>query len=160
MTEEQQNLLIEECKDGIALANGYYFDNNITENDMILMTDTWKYCDNSELEIMKSQFQHMPVSLIRDKKTDEPVSFEHSDTRGCLNHLLTFPSHRNKGLGTSVEKSLCIKMIKNGMVPYKFVETTNLSVIKSNNRSKYWTCWEDLNGPIFQHWMQPTQTLN
>uniref|UniRef100_A0A914Y2V8 Uncharacterized protein n=1 Tax=Panagrolaimus superbus TaxID=310955 RepID=A0A914Y2V8_9BILA len=101
MTKEQQNLLINECKDGIALANGYYFDNDISDKDMELMVDTWKFCDNSESKIMK-----------------------------------------------------------NGMVPYKFVETTNFSVIKSNIRSKYWTCWEDINGPVIQQWMQPIQSLN
>uniref|UniRef100_A0A914PA79 Glycine N-acyltransferase-like protein n=1 Tax=Panagrolaimus davidi TaxID=227884 RepID=A0A914PA79_9BILA len=155
MTKEQQSLLVEECKNEILLANGYYFDDNISEKDMEIMIETWKFCDNSESDIMKSIFKHMPISLIRDSLTDEPVSFEHSDTRGCLNHLLTFPLHRNKGLGTSVEKNLCLKMIQKGMIPYKFVETTNFAVAESNIRSKYWTCWKDMNGPVIQYWMQP-----
>uniref|UniRef100_A0AC35EVK0 DUF4262 domain-containing protein n=1 Tax=Panagrolaimus sp. PS1159 TaxID=55785 RepID=A0AC35EVK0_9BILA len=96
MTKEQQNLLAEECINGISLVDGYYFDDNISEKDMEIMVETWKFCDNSESEIMRK-----------------------------------------------------------GMVPYKFVETSNFAVAESNIRSKYWTCWKDMNGPVIQYWMQP-----
>lgn len=84
--------------------------------------------------------------MIRVSGTGEPVSFELTDPCGFLNHLFTQPSHRSKGLGVATEKGLCVKLIKNGMIPAKDVETNNPNVIAWSDKSPYWTRWDDAEG--------------
>lgn len=58
------------------------------------------------------QLQQMPYALIRHKSTDDVVAFEYVDARGCINHQYVLAEHRQKGLGSAVEKLVCQKLIK------------------------------------------------
>uniref|UniRef100_A0A914CAZ4 Glycine N-acyltransferase-like protein n=1 Tax=Acrobeloides nanus TaxID=290746 RepID=A0A914CAZ4_9BILA len=65
-----------------------------------------------------------------------------------FNHLYTLPEHREKGLGNATERDLSKKCIRLGITPCKTVETFNTEVLKSSNRSPYWTRWDDEGKPI------------
>uniref|UniRef100_A0AC34FSM7 Glycine N-acyltransferase-like protein n=1 Tax=Panagrolaimus sp. ES5 TaxID=591445 RepID=A0AC34FSM7_9BILA len=93
----------------------------------------------------RAKLRRMPNSLVREKKTDEAIAFELVDSSGFMNHLFTLPEHRNKGIGYAVETDLCIKLIREGIVPFKDVETFNKSVLAASEKSKYWTRWNSAN---------------
>uniref|UniRef100_A0A915DW02 Glycine N-acyltransferase-like protein n=1 Tax=Ditylenchus dipsaci TaxID=166011 RepID=A0A915DW02_9BILA len=80
----------------------------------------------SESEQFKQKFSLLPYSLVREKGTNKLASFEVMDLSGCLNHQYTFPEFRRKGLAQCVEMDLCQKIIKNGDVPFKWVEAWTL----------------------------------
>ena len=84
--------------------------------------------------------------MVRATGTGEIVAFEITYPRGSLNHLFTQPSHRLRGLGSAVEKALCVKLIKNGIIPSKNVASDNLSVVKSTDKNPYWTRKDDSEG--------------
>lgn len=84
--------------------------------------------------------------MIRVTGTGEPAAFELSDPFGFINHLYTQPDHRSKGLGSAIEKQICAKLIRKEIVPTKDVEVDNLPVVKSSNKSPYWTRKADSNG--------------
>uniref|UniRef100_A0AC35GEH1 Glycine N-acyltransferase-like protein n=1 Tax=Panagrolaimus sp. PS1159 TaxID=55785 RepID=A0AC35GEH1_9BILA len=127
---------------------------------MDVIIDTWKYGDKSETKIIEAYIKNMPFSMIREKATEKPISFEHSDNRGCLAHLFTLEQHRNKGLGNAVEKNICLKLIKNKIIPYKFIEISNSKVLESTIRSKYWTRWENSNGPVCHDWVKVNDKIS
>jgi hypothetical protein len=144
MTQEQQKMLLEECKNGtISLPEEYHFDESNFESDIDVIIDTGKFCNKSDHSVIKAQLQQMPYALIRHKSTGDAVAFEY-----------VLPEHRQKGLGSAVEKMVCQKLIKENMMPFKFVELSNEKVIAASKKSKYWTCWKDSNGPVIQHWMK------
>ena len=84
--------------------------------------------------------------MIRVTGTGEAVAFEHVDPCGFLNHHFVQPAHRSKGLGAAVEKDLCVKLIKKGILHFKDVEIHNSIVVESSDRSPYWTKRKDSEG--------------
>uniref|UniRef100_A0A914Z099 Glycine N-acyltransferase-like protein n=1 Tax=Panagrolaimus superbus TaxID=310955 RepID=A0A914Z099_9BILA len=145
MTPVQQQMLIENYKNGVPLPEGYYFDKADVEKDAQVILNTWRHAASGDLETTKAKLQRMPNSLVREKQRNEAISFELVDLSGFMNHLFTLPEHRNKGIGSAVETDLCIKLIKEGIVPYKDVETFNKSVLAASEKSKYWTRWNSAN---------------
>uniref|UniRef100_A0A914Z623 Glycine N-acyltransferase-like protein n=1 Tax=Panagrolaimus superbus TaxID=310955 RepID=A0A914Z623_9BILA len=112
MTQEQQDMLKEKCKNGISLSEGYYFAESNFQSDIDTIIETGKFCNKSDFPIIDAQLRQMPYSLIRHKSGDNVVAFEYVDARGCMNHQFVLPEHRCKGLGSAVEKALCLKLIK------------------------------------------------
>jgi len=139
MSEEQRTRLLEDTKDGIPLPEGYYWDEADPEKDAKIMFETWKLAGPGDYEGMKAKIRNLPSAMIRVKETGEPAAFEVVNPIGSLSHQFTQPAHRRKGLGAAVEKQICVKLIKKGMVPCKNVEDDNLNVIKSSDKNPYWT---------------------
>ncbi|KAE9550075.1 hypothetical protein FO519_006707 [Halicephalobus sp. NKZ332] len=155
MSENQMTRLLEETKDGIPLPEGYYWDETDPEKDVQTLFETWKHSSSGDYERIQAKVRNLPSSMIRVSGTGEPAAFELTDPCGFLNHLFTQPSHRLKGLGTAAEKGLCVKLIKKGITPAKDVETNNPDVIKSSDKSPYWTRWEDTEGrPIMMMFLK------
>ena len=93
--------------------------------------------------------------MVRVTGTGEPVAFEMLNPRGSLNHLFTQPAHRSKGLGSAVEKAICVKLIKKGIIPAKNVESYNVNVVKSTDKNPYWTRRDDSEGnPIMMEFLK------
>uniref|UniRef100_A0AC35GB05 GNAT family N-acetyltransferase n=1 Tax=Panagrolaimus sp. PS1159 TaxID=55785 RepID=A0AC35GB05_9BILA len=145
MSDAQKVQLAKDYQNGIPLPEGYIFDIVDIENDSEIITKTWRHAGPGDLEHTKAKLKHFPSSLVREKSTKQPIAFEMIDMSGLCNHLFTLPEHRQKGIGSAVEKDLCLKLIRENMTPYKTVELFNEDVIASSDRSKYWTRWE-LNG--------------
>uniref|UniRef100_A0AC34FE13 FR47-like domain-containing protein n=1 Tax=Panagrolaimus sp. ES5 TaxID=591445 RepID=A0AC34FE13_9BILA len=146
MTKQQQQMLTKDYKNGVLLPEGYYFDKVDVEKDAKLILNTWRHAAPGDLEATKVKLRRMPSSLVREKRTEEAIAFEHVDSTGFMNHLFTHPEHRNKGIGSAVEIDLCIKLIREGIVPFKDVETFNKNVLAASEKSKYWTRWNSING--------------
>ena len=96
--------------------------------------------------------------MIKVSGTGEPIAYEVTNPCGYLNHLFTHPAHRSKGLGTAVEKELCVKLIKKGIAPSKDVSMRGGIAVRLSEKSPYWTRWEDSEGnPVvmkFHHIIQ------
>ena len=84
--------------------------------------------------------------MIRLKGTGDPIAYEVTNPSGYLNHLFTQPAHRSKGLGTAVEREICAKLIKKGIVPAKDVSMRAGNAVTMSERSPYWTKWTDFEG--------------
>uniref|UniRef100_A0AC34GHV1 N-acetyltransferase domain-containing protein n=1 Tax=Panagrolaimus sp. ES5 TaxID=591445 RepID=A0AC34GHV1_9BILA len=143
MTDAQKAQLVKDyANDIIPLPEGYTFDEVNVEKDSEIITQTWKHAGPGDLESTKAKLKHFPSSLVREKTSGKPIAWEMIDMSGLCNHLFTLPEHRNKGIGSAVEKDLCLKLIRENMTPYKTVELFNKDVLASSDRSKYWTRWE------------------
>lgn len=54
MTQEQQKMLLEECKNGIIfLPEEYHFDESNFESDIDVIIDTGKFCNKSDHSVIK-----------------------------------------------------------------------------------------------------------
>ena len=53
MTEDQMKRLLEDTKDGIALPEGYYWDEADPEKDAEILCETWQHAGPRELEGMR-----------------------------------------------------------------------------------------------------------
>uniref|UniRef100_A0AC34GE44 FR47-like domain-containing protein n=1 Tax=Panagrolaimus sp. ES5 TaxID=591445 RepID=A0AC34GE44_9BILA len=127
-------MLIEDYKNGVTLPEGYYFDKADVEKDTQVILSTWRHAVPGDLETTKAKLRRLPNSLVREKKTGEAIAFELVDLSGFMNHLFTLPEHRNKGIGYAVETDLCIKLIREGIVPFKDVETFNKNVLAASEK--------------------------
>ncbi|KAH7720041.1 gland protein G8A07 [Aphelenchoides avenae] len=94
----------------------------------------------------RAKIRHMPSIGVKHDATGELVSFGLVEGAGWLHHLFTVPEHRRRGLGVVVETELCKACIGRDIVPYKFVEEWNESVLRSSRRSPLWTEWKDHDG--------------
>uniref|UniRef100_A0A7E4UQU1 Glycine N-acyltransferase-like protein n=1 Tax=Panagrellus redivivus TaxID=6233 RepID=A0A7E4UQU1_PANRE len=148
MSPAQRTSLIDDSKAGIPIPDEYFFDKANLEHDADLIASTWRHSGHGELDYTKAKIRAMPSSLIRHKLTQLPAAFEMTDAGGFLTHHYTMPEHRRKGLGEAVEKDICRKLINEGFVPSKDVETFNEAVLSASNKSPYWTRWEVADEPV------------
>uniref|UniRef100_A0A0K0F8U9 Glycine N-acyltransferase-like protein n=1 Tax=Strongyloides venezuelensis TaxID=75913 RepID=A0A0K0F8U9_STRVS len=126
------------------LPNGYYFDEDISDNDSLIINSTWRHARKGDYEQTRAKLKYLPFACIKYK--GEPISFEMNDPSGFLNHQFTIEEHRRKGLGLAVELELSKKIVNLKRTPYKTVELYNKSVIENSNNSQYWTRWNDKDG--------------
>lgn len=106
----------------------------------------WKHALANELPPTSAKIRYMPSIGVKHDATGELLSFGLVEGAGWLHHLFTVPEHRRRGLGAVVETELCKACIGRDIVPYKFVEEWNESVLRSSRRSPLWTEWKDHDG--------------
>uniref|UniRef100_A0A7E4VXT4 Glycine N-acyltransferase-like protein n=1 Tax=Panagrellus redivivus TaxID=6233 RepID=A0A7E4VXT4_PANRE len=139
MTKSQQTVFMDSIKDGIKLPDGYVFDKANFDTDLETILDTWLHKAPGEEPYLRTKLSHLPNSLIRHIPTGDAASCEHIDAVGLMTHQFTIKEHRQKGLGTAVEKDMCRQLISLGLTPFKCVELYNVNLLKASDNTVYWT---------------------
>uniref|UniRef100_A0A915E8Q3 Glycine N-acyltransferase-like protein n=1 Tax=Ditylenchus dipsaci TaxID=166011 RepID=A0A915E8Q3_9BILA len=125
---------------------GYFFDDVDLEKDLDIITSTYIHTELGPRDQFKAKLKHLPYSLLRESKSNKLVSFELLDPSGFLNHQYTLPEFRNRGLGSLVERDMCKKCLRLGILPHKCIEMYNVDLLKACSKSTFWKKWVDGQG--------------
>uniref|UniRef100_A0A914CAR9 Glycine N-acyltransferase-like protein n=1 Tax=Acrobeloides nanus TaxID=290746 RepID=A0A914CAR9_9BILA len=136
------------------LSSDYYFDEKFSEEDLEKITFTWQFAEFSHVHHFRSSLSGLPFSLVRSKKNAELVGWALLDPSGYIRHHYVLPDHRQKGIGSAIEKDICKKCLKKNIAPYKTVEIDNPEAMEFSIKSKFWTRWFNNDGPVLVHFVK------
>ena len=118
------------------LAKGYY-ECDITDDDTVLMNESWEHKGENSVDVVKFQIRHFPSVGIRDSQ-GQLVAWEMTYFIGCMGMLHVLPEHRGKGLAQYVIYKLGKKLLAQGRKVYSFVADDNTASKKLHEKCGFY----------------------
>ncbi|CAD6191808.1 unnamed protein product [Caenorhabditis auriculariae] len=116
------------------LPEGFRYDSVNAKEDAELMFKYWEWAEEGGLEYIRETLRRFPSVCIR--KGREIVAFAAIEDYASVGRYFVFEEYRNRGFGAAIEKAIVSLAIRDGIVPNKWVETTNdlgISLTKKNS---------------------------
>ena len=103
----------------------------ISEEDVDLVTSTWKYSKEGAVGHIKHQLQHFP-SVVLKSNSGEHIGHVLGQTCGNLGLLYVLPQFRGRGYGRVLVSQLAHKYFLMGEDVYAEIEETNHASMRLN----------------------------